>query len=70
MLDAYLRIILLESHLLSYQLIVFGFRNNVTELLEVALDIVYIELIYITNWGTKRSILRLYQVNSIGGENY
>ena len=49
MLDAYLRIILLESHLLSCQPIVFGFRNGVTELLEVALDVVYVELIYVTN---------------------
>ena len=36
------------SHiLLSYQPIVFGFRNDVNELLEVALDVVYVESIYV-----------------------
>ena len=58
--DGFVRILLLESHLLSYQLIVFGFRNDVNELLELYLDVVYVVSIYVIKRGAGRSILRPY----------
>ena len=58
-----------NAHLLSCQPIVFGFRNDVNELLEIALGVVYMVSIYVTNRGAGRSILRPYQVNSVGRGN-
>ena len=51
------------------QPIVFGFRIGVNELPEVALGVVYVVSIYVTNRGAGRSILRPYQVNSVGRKN-
>ena len=45
--DGFVRILLLESHLLSCQPIVFGFRNGVNELLELLVDVVYVASIYV-----------------------